>query len=182
MLRTYKTEGIIIKRKNFGETDRILTIFSKYNGKLQIKAPGVRKISSRRSPHVELLNLSLLTLHKGKGMPFLVEAETIENFHLIKNDLTKVGFSYHICELIDGLCAENQENRSVFFLLQKTLQSLIKEEEDIISLIHGFEVELLTILGFWTNAKIMERKETEEFIEKIMERRLKSKNFLRHLS
>jgi len=54
-MKSYKTEGIIIKRKNFGEADRILTIFTKNKGKISIVAKGVRKINSRRAPHIELL-------------------------------------------------------------------------------------------------------------------------------
>lgn len=181
MLRTYRTEGIIIKRRNFGETDRFLTVFTKQRGKIQIKALGVRKISSRRSPHVELLNHSILYLHIGRGLPILTEAQTVEDFSLIKSDLTKVGFSYHICELIDGLCAENQENRTVFFLLQKTLKSL-SGKQDVISIIHGFEVELLTLLGFWSKTKKDQLLDTERFIERILERKLKSKTFLKNLS
>src|SRR3990167_4660571 len=108
-MRTYKTEGIIIKRKNFGEADRIITVLTRNHGKIQVKATGVRKIQSRRSSHVELLNHASLFIYKGRGsLPILTEAETIDSFQDIKNDLTKVGFAYHICELIDGLCAENQ--------------------------------------------------------------------------
>ncbi|MBI4096902.1 MAG: DNA repair protein RecO, partial [Candidatus Levybacteria bacterium] len=54
-MRTFRTEGIIIKRKNFGEADRILTVFTKEYGKLQVKAKGIRRIPSRRSAHVELV-------------------------------------------------------------------------------------------------------------------------------
>ena len=64
-MRTHKTEGIIIKRRNYGEADRILTVFTKYNGKIQVKATGIRRIPSRRSAHVELLNYSVLNLYKG---------------------------------------------------------------------------------------------------------------------
>ena len=64
MSRAYKTEAIIIKRRNFGEADRILTILTKNYGKIQVRAPGVRKITSRRSSHIELLNFSSLTLYR----------------------------------------------------------------------------------------------------------------------
>ena len=60
-MRSFKTEGIVIKRRNFNEADRIITVFSKRNGKINIKASGVRKITSRRSPHLELLNYSIFS-------------------------------------------------------------------------------------------------------------------------
>ena len=126
MIRSFKTEGIIIKRRNFGELDRILTVLTKTNGKIQVRAPGVRKITSRRSSHIELLNLCILTLYKSSRSLFAIvtEAQTLENFLPIKNNLPKVGFAYYVCELVDSLCAENQENRRVFFLVRDVLSRL----------------------------------------------------------
>lgn len=176
-MRTYKTEGIIIKRRNFGEADRILTVFTKRFGKIQVKAVGVRRITSRRSPHVELLNFSSLSLHKGHGLPILTEAEAIADFSVIKENLTKVGFAYHICELINGLCPENQENRRVFYLLKDVLSQL-EIEGDIVSIIHEFEIELLTTLGYYKPSWRPQSIDTTSFIESILERRLKSKRIL----
>ena len=62
-MRTYKIEGIVLRRRNLGEADRILTVLSRESGKISIKAPGVRRIPSRRSSHVELLNHSKFTLY-----------------------------------------------------------------------------------------------------------------------
>jgi len=107
-MRNLKVDGIILKRKNVGEADRILTVFTKQFGKLSIKAAGVRKIASRRASHIELLNLVQMGLYKGQGMHVLTEAVSTESFSSIKADLTKVGFAYHICELVDGLCPEGQ--------------------------------------------------------------------------
>jgi DNA repair protein RecO (recombination protein O) len=173
-MRNFKTEGIVIKRKNFGEADRILTVFTKDQGKISIKASGVRKISSRRSAHVELLNHTRLSLYKGNGWPILTEAQVIEDFSSIKADFNKVGLSYHLCELIDGLCPENQELFAVFQLLQKTLHKFCSEEE-IAPIIHEFEVELLSLLGYWNNTEAFNWN-TNAFIENIIERKLKSRN------
>lgn len=179
-MRSFKTEGIIIKRINIGEADRILTVFSKRLGKIKVKAIGVRKLISRRSPHIELLNYSVLTLHNGRSLPILTEATTVEDFSLIKENLTKVGFAYHICELVDGLTAEHQENRTVFNLLCSTLERLAAEE-DIVPIIHEFEVELLSLLGFWSKTRVSQNLDTHYFIENILERKLRSKKLLSKL-
>ncbi len=174
-MKHLRTEGIIIKRRNIGEADRLLTVFTKTDGKIIVKARGIRKIPSRRSAHVELLNLASLSLYKGSKFPVLTEATSLETFADIKNDLNKVGFAYHICELIDGLCPENQENRAVFSLLHNVLVRLEKEEE-IAEVIHGFEVELLTVLGYWGTGDMEQvQTNTHYFIESILERRLKSR-------
>lgn len=178
-MRTYKTEAIIIKRKNFGEADKIITAFTEKEGKVTIKAKGVRKITSRRSSHIELLNLSLLTLYKGKAWPLLVEAQTLQNFSLIKDDLKKIALSYYVLELVDKLCPEGQENYRIFNLLKDTLLKL-SEEKEFRALISEFEVELLWILGYYPK-KVAENFDTISFIEGIIERKLKTRNIAKKL-
>lgn len=171
-MRSFKTEGIIIKRRNYGEADRLLTVLTKNNGKIQVKAAGIRRIPSRRSAHVELLNHSALGLYRGRSYAVLTEAEAIDNFSSIKNNLEKIGRAYHFCELIDGLCPENQENTRVFFLLKNTLSNLSLDYSVSIS---EFEIELLSILGYLDKDEIFtERFDMRLFIENILERKLKS--------
>ena len=174
-MRSYKTQAIIVKRNNFSESDRILTVFTKTQGLITVKAKGVRKINSRRGPHVELLNLSVLSLYESTKMSILTEAETIDSFENIKNDLGKIGLAYHICELINGLCAPHQENRMVFSLILDTFEK-ISESNDPKKVITDFEVELLTILGFWK--KDLSSENIHFVIENILERKLKTARML----
>lgn len=174
-MKTIVVEGIVLKRRNFGEADRILTVFTRNNGKMLIKAVGVRKIASKRSPHIEPLNHAVMSIYKGKSMPILTEIEAKESFSDIKNDLTTIGFAYHLCELIDGLCPEGQENSSVFNLLLDVLRDL-PTTEDLSGRIHEFEVALLTTLGYWSEETNIPN--TASLIERILERRLKTVRML----
>lgn len=180
LVRSFKTEGVVIKRRNIGEADKILTVFTRDFGKLQIKAKGVRRITSRRSPHIELLNHANITLYRGEKLPILTEAEVIEQFEALKKNLTRVWAAYHICELVDGLCPENQEHEDIFALLKKTLRG-ISHEKQLKPVVSEFEVELLKMLGFW-NEKRADALSTHEFIEDLLERRLKSKYIFSKLS
>lgn len=179
-MKTSKTEGIVIKRRNFGEADRILTVFTKRYGKIQIKAPGVRKITSRRSSHIELLNHSFFNLYHGKTMHLLTEIQSMNNFSVIKEDLRKIAYAYHVCELIDGLCAENQENIAVFALLEKTLLDLTNEN-DCKTLIRRFEIDLLTMLGFYKPSFNALTLDTTSFIENVLEKKLKTRQIMPRL-
>jgi len=179
-MRSYTVEGIIIKRRNFGESDRILTVFTKDHGKIQVKALGVRKITSRRSAHTELLNLSLLTLHRTSGMSILTEATHMELFEEIKNDLKKIMIAYHLCELIDGLCPDNQENCSVFFLFKNVLDT-ISQEKNIFQTIRKFEFDLLETLGYISKKHMTVSVNPSFFIEDILERKLKTRQMLPRL-
>ena len=159
-MRGFKTEGIILKRKNFGEADRILTVFTLLKGKISIIAKGVRRVTSRRSGNVELLNRVSMYLYQAKGMPVLTEAESLQNFEKLKQDLTLSAVAFHIIELVDKLLAENQEDRILYFNLSEVLKRLERNPRQI--LIRAFEVKILSHLGFMG----FEGKEILEKLEK----------------
>src|SRR5258708_26640467 len=118
-----------IKRGDLGEGYRIFDGMAGDWGKIKSKAAGVRKITSRRAAHIELLNHTILHLYKGNTFALLTEAKMLSDYSSIKENFDKVGLAYHLCELVDGLCPENQENRSVFFLLQRTLADLSQRDD-----------------------------------------------------
>lgn len=182
-MKVYKTEGIIIKRTNYSEADRILTIFTKHYGKIKVLAKGVRRITSRRSGNVELLNLAEIILHESHNFDILTEATVKKSFPKLRKNLTKIAWAYHICELIDGLCPEKQENKKIFELVVNTL-SLLNYEEDkkLESTIREFESSLLRDLGFWPRDKVIPHNSSRMLIEQILERKLKSKNFLEKIN
>ncbi len=181
-MRNFKTEGIIIRRNNFKDADRILTVFTKDHGKIAVRASGIRRIPSRRSPHVELLNHCMLTLYQGHAFPVLTEAQTVDSFAPIKEDLHKIGLAYHLCELVDGLCPENQENRQVFALVKNTLTRLSLEEHASV-LVRDFQTELLSMLGYWNKQEFLAKEmDMDHFVENILERKLKSKNIFAKLN
>jgi|SRR3989344_1874782 len=202
-MRGFKTEGIILKRKNFGEADRILTVFTQSRGKISIVAKGVRRITSRRAGNVELLNRVVMFLYQGQGMPILTEAEGIESFEKLKSDLALSTVAFHIIELVDKLSAENQENRVLYEHLVNVLKRLEKNPRQIF--IRAFEAKILTNLGFadfkdplivklvnsnWDEIEKMEidKKQALELesilryhLERVIEGSLKSRKFLKEI-
>ncbi len=142
----FKTEGVILKRRDLGEADRILTIFSLHRGKISVLAKGVRRITSRRSGNVELLNRVQMYLHPGKNFLILTEAQSLDTFQNLKEDLTLSTYAYHILELTDKLTAENQENKILYEHLINVLQRLSRNPRQI--LIRAYEAKILSYLGF----------------------------------
>ena len=174
-MRTYKSEGIIIKRRNIGEADKIVTLFTKDRGKIQAKAKGIRRITSKRASSLDLLNTCRVAFYKGPGMALVTEVESINSHESVKKNLERVYTAYHFCELIDGLCAEEQENEKVYELLIETLEKLPKEKK-LKELIQAFEIQLLTYLGFWGKEQIENDTNVQLYIESLLERKLRSKN------
>ncbi|KKQ67168.1 MAG: repair protein RecO protein [Candidatus Daviesbacteria bacterium GW2011_GWA2_38_24] len=146
-MATITTEGIVLKRRDFGEADRVLTALTKQHGKISIIARGVRRITSRRAGNIELLNRVKLHLFKAKNYT-LTEAEAIETFPRLKSNITLSTTAFHIIELVDRLVAENQINPFVYDLTVTILKILEKNPRQIF--IRSFEVKLLSLLGFWS--------------------------------
>ena len=170
-MRTFKTEGIIIKRSNFGEADRIVTVFTRRHGKIKVLAKGVRRITSRRGPNIELFNQVTLFIHKGRSFDILEEAEVLNTFSKLRKNLDLVSLAYHVCELVDGLCPENQAHPKVYDLMLEVLSELET------GLIHKFEIDLLSELGYIPKVSV-DKIDTTSFIEGILERKLKTKRII----
>lgn len=180
--RVYKAEGIILKRKNVGEADRIITIFTNEYGKLRCIAKGIRKISSRRGPRLEVFTHVQVIIHRGKSMESITDVESVDMYEKMRQDLQRVSLGYYLCDLVDSLLPEKQEHRDVFLLLSSAFNALqTADSTSLYRQIKIFSLELLWVLGFLPREKSLNGKELQTFIETITERRLKSTHFARHL-
>lgn len=181
--RLYTAEAIILKRRNVGEADRILTLFTKSFGKVRVLARGVRKVSSRRAPHVEVFNRVIATLHKGNAMDTLTEVSPVSSYEAIRSDLHRVGAAYYLCELIDGLLPEQQPHEDVFSLLVDAFDALLSVKSERIEILRArFAAALLTKLGYMAFGKKFKDNDIDAYVERILERRLKTVRLVSHFS
>jgi DNA repair protein RecO (recombination protein O) len=143
----YKTKGIIIKRSDFGEADKFITIFTDTEGKIKTKAKGIRWILSKNKGHLELFTYSDLLIAEGREIDTVASATTIESFKNIKSDLKKTALAYYFCELVDKLTPEKDKNVKIFDLLLQSLRFLDKDgNREILS--RYFELNFLSHLGY----------------------------------
>src|SRR3989344_3677723 len=169
MQSSYKAEGIILKRINFGEADKIITVFTKQYGKLKILGKGIRKITSRRAPHLELFNLTRFTLHKGRSFDIVTEAENITSFAEIKKNLPKLAIIYYIAELIDKLCPERQEHDDVLDSFINILNIMNKNDQIINNnvIAENFTNNILHSLGFLPKQSFLKGENLINFLESV---------------
>lgn len=164
-MRGIRLEGIILRRRNLGEADRILTVFSLQKGKISVLAKGVRRITSRRAGNVELLNRSLMYLHPAKSFLILTEAAVLDTYQRLKEDLTLSTYAFHIIELVDKLTAENQESRVLYEHLVNVLQRLSRNPRQI--LVRAFEAKILSSQGFSNFGEFGKLGEVGEILKKL---------------
>lgn len=181
MVKTYKAEGIIIKRINYGEADKILTIFTKNHGKITGIAKGIRKITSKRKGALELFNRNAFFLSYGKSLDVITEVQPIGNFASSQINLEKLGRVYYFCEVIDRLTAERVEENAIYNILYNFLVFSRKKEVDAKSLekkMNGELKNVLYILGFIDENKRQQDFNVENFIENLIEGKIKSKKMI----
>ena len=80
---------------------------------------GIRRITSKRAPHLEIFTHLTCLVHKGKTMDSITEVTSLESYPNIRNEVDRVSIAYLLCELVDTLLGEKQEHRDVYALLTK---------------------------------------------------------------
>lgn len=137
-----------MKRSDFGEADRLLTLFTPDLGKIRAIAKGARKPSSRKSGHVELFTHAALLVARGRHLDIVTQAETLDAFLPLRENLDRLGFGYYLAELVDRFLEENVENPPLFDLLLNALRWLGDPETDPVLLARYFELQLLKHVGY----------------------------------
>ncbi|OIP98961.1 DNA repair protein RecO [Candidatus Wirthbacteria bacterium CG2_30_54_11] len=143
----YTVEAVVLKRSDFGEKDRLLTLLSPSHGKIRAIAKGVRRPGSRQAGHLELFAHAKVYLAEGRNLDIITQAETLASHHLIRTDLGMLSLAYYIAELGDALSVEDEKNYPLFSLV-KSAFSQIGGSVDHSSLITWFEMTLLDIIGY----------------------------------
>lgn len=169
-MRASKITAIILKRLNFGESDRIVTVFSKERGKLSVVAKGIRRIKSRRAPHLEPLGECDITLHRSRDVEIVTEAKKTEASP--KRNLLETGYLFYAAEVIDKLLPENEPHEDIYFLFKNFLKSSLDEAQA-----KQFTLELLWQLGFFPRGQFP-RQGLTTFVESLAERQIKSKTII----
>ena len=145
--RLYRTDAIILRRADFGEADRLLTVYTPERGKMRLLAKGVRKTTSRKAGHVELFMLTNMLIAHGRTWDIVSQAEIVEPYRILREDLDKTSHAYYLAELLDRFTEEHDTNAPLFELLALTLAHL-EHTDDPFIVLRYFEMHLLSLTGF----------------------------------
>lgn len=145
-MNTVKTQGIVIKRMNFGEADRILTILTERFGKVKAIAKGVRKTKSRLAGSLEPYMLLDLQLHEGKTFYIVTGAVILREFSDLHQNLQKISQAFYIGEIADKILQENQRTSLVFEIFCDSLNEIEVSGSDF--LLRIFELRMIEASGF----------------------------------
>ena len=91
--RTYRTEAVVLRRKDFGEADRVLTLLTPEHGKVRVVAKGIRKPASRKAGHLDLFMRSKLLVAKGRDLDIITQAETMSAYRPLREYLLRGAYA-----------------------------------------------------------------------------------------
>ena len=147
-LRSFRAEAVVLQHSDFGEADRLLTLYTREHGKVRAIVKGARKIASRKAGHLEPFTRVRLQLARGRDLFIVTQAETVEAYPALREDLTLTGYAAYVLELLDRFVPDEQiAVPSLYRLLTETLSRLAKESIPWLT-VRSYEMRLLDLLGF----------------------------------
>ena len=170
MIKSFKTEGLVLRKRSLPNQDLILDFFSKEKGKLVVFAKGIKKITSRRLPHTQVGNLIKVVIEQQESRFYLQGSDLISAFSKIKNDESKLPFYYFSIFLVDRLLPELQKEDSIYRETLKFFISLSRENQFTISYLTTWTNKIMRLLGYIHEDKPY--SELRGFIENIIEEKL----------
>ena len=145
--RTFRVEAVVLRHMDWGEADRLIWCYSLELGKLRAVAKGVRKPRSRKAGHLEPFTRANLLLAQGRDIPLITQADTVEAYLPLRDDLRQATYASYVVELLDRFTYEEGENRALYRLLTDTLRRLCGPD-DLDLALRYYEIRLLDLAGF----------------------------------
>ena len=146
--RSFRVEAVVLRHHDYGEADRLLTLYTRQLGKTRVLAKGARKIASRKAGHIEPFTQVKLQLARGRDMLLVTQADTVDAYLPLRENLILTSQASYVLELLDRFTyVDDTENPSTFRLLTDTLTRLASNDDPWL-VIRYYEMRLLDYLGF----------------------------------
>lgn len=152
---TFPLTAINVDSFNLGESDKVITLFSRERGISKGVAKGARKPGSKISGKAELLCVNNLYLAKGKTFDIITQAQSIETFPNLRVDLERLTYGLYFAELTKSFGKGLEEDAASFFeILVSYLIRLSDLESTPVQLGLEFEFTLLACLGLQPELRV----------------------------
>jgi len=129
--RAFRCEGIVLRHRDTGEADRLITLLTPDHGLVRAIAKGARKTTSKIGGHLDLLRHVSLTVSEGRSFRAVGQVEGIESYRGLRADLGRTSRGIYMAELAERFSVEDAPNPSVFRLLASALGLLEKTAEAV---------------------------------------------------
>lgn len=147
------TYGIVLDDMAFGESSKIIKVFTRNMGKISIMVKGAMSSRSKNLSVTQVFGVNEYLLKKGQSFYYIAESKIIESNFDIRNSYWNLIYASLLSELLDKSTIDEHSNSKVFDLFRKTL-NLYNSTNDPIGLAIAFELKYLTFIGYKPNLEI----------------------------
>lgn len=144
-----KIKGLVLRVTKYNDKDALITVLSQDHGKLTVKARGLARKNSPLTAPCQLLAYCDFTLFEYKSFYSINEATTIELFHGLRKDLTKLSLGTYFAQVADVLSQEDMPNPELLSLVLNCLYALDKLRLPEAQVKAAFELRSACIAGYF---------------------------------
>jgi DNA repair protein RecO (recombination protein O) len=148
----FKTQAIVTRSLHYGESDKIITFFTRDFGKLKGIAKGARRSKKRFQNVLGLFShLRLIFFDReGMGLVRVESGDLLHPFPKIREDLKKIYYGNYYLELVNEMTGEREASPEAFDLLLSFLFDLetVEPKEEQLRM---FETRMLSLHGYRPN-------------------------------
>ena len=144
----FATNGLIIRERHVGEADRLVTVLTRDRGLVRAFASGARNVKGKKQAATQLLSYGNFYFAKGKNAYRITEAECLDVFFGLRNDLTKLSLAQYFCELCGAVVPEQDDAGAYLRIMLNCLKFLETDRFPADQLKSVAELALLTLAGY----------------------------------
>ncbi|MCP4118603.1 MAG: DNA repair protein RecO [Desulfobacteraceae bacterium] len=147
----FSTDGILLKRIEYGDYDLIVTFFTVSMGRISVIAKNAKKSVKRFAGALEpfsAMNLECTWPKRKNTLPILNSVELSNPFAKIRTDTAKTGYACYWLELVNSWMEEGKAQAGLYELLYYVLAALDSGtmDKEILSLL--FQIRFMNLSGF----------------------------------
>jgi DNA repair protein RecO (recombination protein O) len=145
--RTYPVEAIVLRSRDLGENDRMLTLYTRERGRMTVIAKGARKQGSHLAGCSDALTFCSFLLAHGRQFDYVTQAQPLRSFVNVRRDLSRLGHALVIAELIERATPEHQPNERFYDQVLIVMELFDGDLDPTCAMLWG-ELKFAQILGY----------------------------------
>lgn len=145
----HKTEAIVLRRHDFGETSLIVNFYTRDFGKLSGILKGIKKEPAKFASTLELFSYNEIIFYRKRNssLHLVTQCDVRDNFNLLRQNISRIGVASLLMELLDAIMPPEDKNEDIFDLTLASLRELgLNCNSDKIATI--FKIKILALSGF----------------------------------
>ena len=148
--KNYTTDAINLRSYDLSDADKIIVMYSKDKGLMRSVAKGVKRPKSKLGARMDSLIANTLMFSRGRNLDTICQAQTINPFRKIREDMLKLMFSAYISEIVANYGLEDDpSSEETYKLLYSALEKISSaiEKKDVIIAVIKFQLKMMLISG-----------------------------------